>query len=71
VYVHSHSPPPIATIIGIPTYNTPDVYTVSFKDGSISDYTSDMLSLAPSPLSVPPNTMLPTWIKGVLMLHYS
>jgi hypothetical protein len=41
VYVHSHSPPPIATVIGIPTYNTPDVYTVTFKDGSISEYTSD------------------------------
>jgi len=64
VYVHSHSPPPIATVIGIPTYNTPDVYTVTFKDGSISEYTSDMLSLAPSSPITSTTTILPTWIKG-------
>ena len=66
VYVHSHSPPPIATVIGIPTYNTPepDVYTVTFKDGSISEYTSDMLSLAPSSPITSATTILPTWIKG-------
>jgi hypothetical protein len=35
VYVHTHSPPSLATVIGIPTYSAPDIYTVAFKDGSI------------------------------------
>ncbi len=35
VYVHTHSPPLLATVIGIPTYSAPDIYTVAFKDGSI------------------------------------
>jgi hypothetical protein len=50
VYVHTHSPPSLGKIIGIPTYQTPDVYTVVFKDGSISEYTEDLLSAAPNPV---------------------
>jgi hypothetical protein len=63
VYLHSHSPPPIATVIGIPTYNTPDVYTVAFKDGSICEYTSDMLSAVPDKVMSTSSTLLPSWIK--------
>jgi hypothetical protein len=51
VFVHSHSPPSIAKVIGIPTYNTPNVYTVSFCDGYIADYMDDQLSAVTSPLS--------------------
>jgi len=51
VYVHTHSPPSVAKVIGIPTYNTPNVYTVSFKDGSIAEYTDDLLSAVSSPIS--------------------
>jgi len=36
VFVHTHSPPSTVTVIGIPTYNSTDIYTVVFKDGSIS-----------------------------------
>jgi len=63
VYVHTHSPPSMATVIGIPTYQSPNIYTVSFKDGSISEYTEDLLSLAPIPLVDTP-TLLPSWIQG-------
>lgn len=44
VLVHTHSPPSKGTIIGIPSYTAPNVYTVVFKDGSISEYTSDVFS---------------------------
>jgi hypothetical protein len=64
VYIHTHSPPLVATIIGIPTYQTPNIYTAVFKDGSISEYTEEVLSAAMDiPLSVP-KSLLPHWIKG-------
>ncbi len=45
VLVHTHSPPHVATVISIPTYNHPDIYTVKFADGTIAKYpaTSDIL----------------------------
>jgi hypothetical protein len=50
VLVHSHSPPHIAKIVGIPTYNRPDIYTVLFSDGSITEYSSadNLLEAIPS-----------------------
>jgi hypothetical protein len=36
VLVHTHSPPHVAKIIGIPSYDRPDIYTVAFNDGSIA-----------------------------------
>jgi hypothetical protein len=72
VYVHTHSPPSLAKVIGIPTYNTPNVYTVTFKDGTLADYTDDLLSAATTSLS-PRKSLLPSWIKGgsnaTLFLH--
>jgi hypothetical protein len=38
VYVHTHLPLSLAKVIGIPTYNTPDIYTAAFPDGSILEY---------------------------------
>jgi hypothetical protein len=64
VFVHTHSPPSVATVIGIPTYESPNVYTVAFKDGSISEYTEDLLSCAPVISSSPPVSLLPPWMKG-------
>ena len=32
VLVHTHSPPHQATIVGAPTYDRPNIYTVSFQD---------------------------------------
>jgi hypothetical protein len=49
VYIHTHSPPSIVTTIGIPSCENPTIYTVSFKDGSLSEYTEGLLSLAPVP----------------------
>ena len=51
VLVHSHSPPHRAKIIGLPTYDRPDVYTVLFPDGSISEYadSNNLLEAVPSP----------------------
>ncbi len=63
VYVHTHSPPTIAKIVGIPTYNTSNVYTVAFKIGSISEYTEDMLSTAPENRQDGSPSLLPHWVK--------
>ncbi len=38
VFVHTHCPPHIAKVIGIPTYDHPNIYTISFSDGPISEY---------------------------------
>ena len=73
VYIHTHSPPPIAQIVGLPTYDSPHVYTVAFQDGSLSEYTDDMMSAAPvlNHWTVP--SLLPRWIKeganATLFLH--
>ncbi len=65
VYVNTHSPPHLATVIGLPTYQNPDTYTVRFPDGTITEYlgSSDILTMAP----MPPKaniSILPHWIKG-------
>jgi hypothetical protein len=70
VYVHTHSPPSLAKVIGIPTYTSPNIYKVVYPDGSILEYTADLLSAVPSssPVSTSP---FPKWIKGgVPMRHY-
>jgi hypothetical protein len=64
VHVHTHSPPSIATIIGLPTYDNPNLYTVVFKDGSISQYLDDILSNVPDNESTSVKPLLPSWIKG-------
>jgi len=73
VFIHTHSPPPIATVIGLPTYSHPDVYTVAFKDGSIAEYTTDLLSAAHSTSPSPSSSLLPSWIidgaNATLFLH--
>jgi hypothetical protein len=63
VYVHTHSPPLLATVIGIPTYSAPDIYTVAFKDGSISEYTADLLSVANVSTSTVSPSLLPPWVR--------
>jgi hypothetical protein len=63
VLVHSHSPPTIAKVIGIPTYQNSNVYTVMFQDGSVSEYTKDLLTKALECMNPVPS-LLPAWIKG-------
>jgi len=50
VLVHTHSPPHVAKIIGIPSYDRPAVYTVLFQDGTIAEYSdsNNILELAPT-----------------------
>jgi hypothetical protein len=64
VLVHTHSPPSMATVISIPTYEKTDVYTVSFRDGSISEYTENLLSAVPPVSPSPVSSLLPKWVKG-------
>jgi hypothetical protein len=64
VHVHTHSPPSTATIIGLPSYDAPNVYTVSFRDGSVSEYTDNLLSLVPDHNLPTQPSLLPSWIQG-------
>jgi hypothetical protein len=66
VYVHTHFPPSITTIVCILTYNSPNIYTVAFKDGSLLEYTENLLSTAPE--HNPINQLL--GFRGVLMQYY-
>jgi len=67
VLVHTHSPPSLATIVGIPTHDSLKVYTVAFKDGSICEYPEALLTPASLPSSSSTSSessLLPSWIKG-------
>jgi hypothetical protein len=73
VLVHTHSLPYVATVIGIPVYNTLNRYTITFKDGSISEYDSNILSVMDEILNQPSASLLPSWIQPganvTLFLH--
>ncbi len=73
VLVHTHSPPHVATVIGIPSYNAPNRHIAMFKDGSISEYDADILSVMNESLNPPSKTLLPSWIQpganATLFLH--
>jgi hypothetical protein len=56
VYVHTYSLPSLATIVGIATYDNHHLYTVTFKDGSISEYMDDIFSAVPETNSSPLKT---------------
>jgi hypothetical protein len=63
VLVHTHSPPHVTKVIGIPTYDTPNRYIVSFKDGSILEYDANVLSALDESTNTDSVSLLPTWIK--------
>jgi hypothetical protein len=54
-----------ATIVGIPTYDHPDIYTLSFSHGSIAEYKdeSGILETVPDTTKVPACSLLPHWVK--------
>ncbi len=60
------SPPHTATIVSIPSYDRPDVYTVKFSDGSLAEYSdTDNVMEADSVLSLTPQpAILQHWIQG-------
>ncbi len=64
MYGHIHLPPSIAKVVGIPIYDNPDIYTVVFKDGSISGYTNDTLSEVSECRNSSAQSLSPSWIKG-------
>jgi hypothetical protein len=65
VLVHTHSPPHQAKVIGLPSYDRPDIYTVLFKDGSIAKYSdSNNILEATSIISTTEDTpLLPNWVQ--------
>jgi len=65
VLVHTHSPPQVAKVVGIPSYDRPNVYTVLYPDGSITEYSDDenILTAAPSPQRSSQSYLLPAWIQ--------
>jgi len=67
ILIHTHSPPHRAKIIGLPSYDCPDVYTVVFSDVSISIYSdsSNLLEAIPPVVSSSvPISNLPYWITS-------
>jgi len=66
VLIHTHSPPHLATVIGIPTFADPDMYTPAFSDGSIVEYSdqSNLLEAVPDNTSITDCSILPHWVKG-------
>lgn len=66
VLIHTHSPPHTATVVGIPSYERPDVYTVKFSDGSLAEYadSNNLLEAAPVLSPTPRPSLLPHWIQG-------
>lgn len=65
VLVHTHSPPHVAKVTSIPTYDYPDVYTVLFPDGSISEYKNhdNLLGACPVSCCEQKQGLLPHWIQ--------
>lgn len=64
VLIHTHSPPHLAKIVGIPSYDHPDVYTVFYPDGSLSEYSDQdgIIELAPVSQVSTMSSLLPPWV---------
>jgi len=64
VFVHTHSPPHVAKVVGLPSYDRPHIYTVQFADGSLWEYSDSDNILEAKPTNVTPssNVLLPHWI---------
>jgi hypothetical protein len=66
VLVHNHSPPHKATVLGLPSYVKPDIYTVVFANGTIAEYSNsdNILEAVPASLTVSnSNILLPPWVQ--------
>jgi len=64
VLVHTHSPQHKAKIIGIPSYDRPDIFIAVFQDGSIAEYSdaNNILEVAPVQQSSSSPVLLPHWV---------
>ena len=65
VLIHTHSPPHMAKVIGLPSYDRPDIYTVLFADGSISEYSdqSNILEASCIHENLKQVSLLPSWVQ--------
>jgi hypothetical protein len=65
VLIHTHSPPHSAKIIGIPSYDRPNIYTVLFPDVSISEYSDqdNIIEANPNIPTLSTVSLLPHWIQ--------
>ena len=66
VLIHTHSPPHVAKIIGLPSYDRPDIYTVLFADGSISEYSNQANIIEASSVheQLKQYSLLPSWVQN-------
>jgi hypothetical protein len=66
VLVHTHSPPHREKIVGLPSYDRPDIYTILFQDGSHAEYSdsNNILEAVSSSAVTTLITLLPSWIQG-------
>jgi hypothetical protein len=53
-------------VVGIPSYDHLEIYTVMFKDDSLAEYSSSdhILKSFPASCLRPISSILPTWMKG-------
>jgi len=65
VLVHTHSPPHRGTIVGVPTYQKPDIYVVRFPDGTLAEYSlaSEVLEATTKASPITNSINLPSWIQ--------
>ncbi len=65
IKMDSLKPPHKAKVIGIPSYDRLNIYTVAFQDGSITEYsdTNNILEACQISSSISPCSILPTWIQ--------
>jgi len=52
-------------VVGIPSYDRPDIYTVLYPDGSLSEYSDQdsILELAPNTATSVSPSLLPSWVQ--------
>jgi hypothetical protein len=55
----------MAKVIGIPSYDHPDIYSVVLNNGSITEYSdsNNILEACPDSTVTSPCSILPTWIQ--------
>jgi hypothetical protein len=65
VFVHTHSPPHVAKVVGLPSYERPNIYTVQFADGSLLEYSDcdNILEAKPDCPASSNSALLPPWIQ--------
>jgi len=58
--VHVFLPPCTVTVIVLPSYDHPNVYTVPFQDGSIANYSDTILEATSTSITTSEVLLLPS-----------